>query len=190
MSVEGVLVVPDGRVIRDELQQLVLDDLHGPLGGPEEEFPTREDPLDRYILGRLAPNGESVMPDTQDELGDAGSADSAEDDTEPSAPSVPSLAPSAMGFTASVAGDVTSLRVTAKWGRYERAVSEREEHAGRRVWVRHQQGGSATIALVEGLLNPVSVDEEQPAVVVRGRARRLDGLWWCRCSWKTGSPPR
>ena len=54
---QGVLAVPDERFIRDELQRLVLADLHGPLGGPEEEFPTEENPLDRYILGRLAPNG-------------------------------------------------------------------------------------------------------------------------------------
>src|SRR5687767_3275489 len=122
MSGEGVLAIPDGRAIRDELQQLVLDDLLGPLGGLDEEFPTREDPLDRYILGRLAPNGVSVDPDTQDELPEAGAPDLLEGDAEPSAPNVPSLAPSALGFTACVAGDVTELRITAAWGRYERTA--------------------------------------------------------------------
>jgi len=130
MSVQGVLAVPDGRVIRDELQRLVLADLLGPLGGPEEEFPTREDPLDRYILGRLAPNGVSVDPDTQDELSDAAAPDTMEGDAEPSPPNVPSLAPSALGFTACVAGDVPALRVTGNWARYERITSEREEFAG------------------------------------------------------------
>jgi hypothetical protein len=130
MTVRGVLAVPDERVIRDELQRL------GPLGGPDEEFPTREDPLDRYILGRLAPNGVSVDPETQDELSDAAAPDILEGDAEPSAPNVPSLTPSALGFTACVAGDVTALRVSARWALYERGASDREESAGKPVWRR------------------------------------------------------
>ena len=177
MSGEGVLAVPDGRAIRDELQKLILDDLLGPLGGLDEEFPTREDPLDRYILGRLAPNGVSVDPDTQDELPEAGAPDLLEGDAEPSAPNVPSLTPSALGFTACVAGDVTELRVTAAWGRYERTASEREEHVGRRVWRRYRQGGSIVVQLTEGPLGTEAIDRTQPTVVVRGRARRLDGQW-------------
>lgn len=51
---ESVLDVPREREIRDELQRLVLADLHGPLGGDDEEF-TGENPIDRYPLGRLAP---------------------------------------------------------------------------------------------------------------------------------------
>ncbi|MDG4807227.1 DISARM system helicase DrmA [Micromonospora sp. WMMD1120] len=177
MSGEGVLAVPDGQAIRDELQKLVLDDLLGPLGGLDEEFPTREDPLDRYILGRLAPNGVSVDPETQDELPEAGAPDLLEGDAEPSAPNVPSLTPSALGFTACVAGDVTELQVTAAWGRYERTASEREEHVGRRVWRRYRQGGSIVVQLTEGSLRTEPIDPTQPAVVVRGRARRLDGQW-------------
>jgi hypothetical protein len=177
MSGEGVLAVPDGRVIRDELQRLVLADLLGPLGGPDEEFPSGEDPLDRYILGRLAPSGATVAPETQDARTEAGEPDPLEGETEPSAPNVPSLAPSALGFTACVAGDVTALTVTARWGRYERTTSTDEAHLGRRVWRRHRQGGSRTITLVEGTIDAAPVDRTQPAVVVRGRVRRLGGQW-------------
>ncbi|MFD1321654.1 DISARM system helicase DrmA [Micromonospora sonneratiae] len=176
MNGEGVLAVPDERVIRAELERLVRADLHGPLGEPDEEF-RGEDPLDRYILGRLAPNGSSVDPDTQDEYSEAAAPDILEGEPEPSAPNVPSLAPSALGFTACVAGDVTALKVTAGWGRYEKITSTREEHAGKSVWCRQQQGGSVTITLTEGLLPPTVVDRGQPAIVVRGRARRLDGQW-------------
>jgi hypothetical protein len=35
---QPVLDIPQERQIRDELQRLVLADLHGPLGGDEEEF--------------------------------------------------------------------------------------------------------------------------------------------------------
>jgi Helicase conserved C-terminal domain len=177
MSTDGVLAIPDAQAIRDQLQRLVLADLHGPLGGPDEEFPTREDPLDRYIVGRLAPSGVPVEPDTQDDLSEAGTPDLLEGDAEPSAPNVPSLTPSAVGFTACVAGDVASLRVSGAWARYERGKSEHEQFAGRPVWQRHQLGDTVTVSLVEGLLRAQEVDARQPGVVVRGRARRLDGLW-------------
>ncbi len=44
------------RQLRDEVEQLVRDDLVGPLGGPEEEL--RDAPVDRYLLGLLAPRRE------------------------------------------------------------------------------------------------------------------------------------
>ncbi|XTZ17892.1 DISARM system helicase DrmA [Micromonospora echinospora] len=177
MSGQGVLAVPDTRIIRDELQRMVLADLLGPLGGPEEEFPTREDPIDRYVLGRLAPSGDVVDPSTQDALADAAVPDPVEGDAEPSAPSAPSLNPSALGFTATVDGAMTALRVTAAWARYERVESRREEHAGKRVWRRCPRSGTVTVPLREGLLRAEPVDKGEPKVVVRGRVRRLDGNW-------------
>jgi hypothetical protein len=67
MTRQTVLAAPEPAAIRDEWQQLVLNDLHDPLDGEHEEF-GREDPLDRYPL---APRGELVEPDTQDDLADA-----------------------------------------------------------------------------------------------------------------------
>lgn len=110
--------VPQEREIRDELQRLVLADLHGPLGGDGEEF-SGENPIDRYPLGRLAPRGVVLEPDTHDDLAAADAGDSSEVDPEPSAPNVPSLNPSALGFTAQVEGQAFGLRATAKWARYE-----------------------------------------------------------------------
>lgn len=167
---QRVLAVPDQRFIRDELQRLVLADLLGPLGGPDEEF--REDPLDRYIVGRLAPNGVAVEPETQDERPEAAAPDLLEGEPEPNAPNVPSLTPSALGFTACVDGAVSALAVTAAWAQYERVESQREEFAGRRVWQRQPRGGTVHVPLVEGTLPARPVDPEQPQVVVRGRARR------------------
>ena len=115
---QPVLDVPQEREIRDELQRLVLADLHGPLGGDGEEF-SGENPIDRYPLGRLAPRGVVLEPDTHDDLAAADAGDSSEVDPEPSAPNVPSLNPSALGFTAQVEGQAFGLRATAKWARYE-----------------------------------------------------------------------
>ncbi len=42
--------------IREELEEMDLNDLLGPVGGPEEEI---DEPSvrDRYLVGMLAPNG-------------------------------------------------------------------------------------------------------------------------------------
>jgi hypothetical protein len=127
MTVEAptVLETPTEAAIRDELQHLVLADLHGPLGGENEEF-GNERPTDRYIVGRLAPDGTVIEPDTQDDSADSDAADLGEDPPEPSAPNIVSLAPSAMGCTVYVAGDTTELLARAEWAWYRRTVPETE----------------------------------------------------------------
>ncbi|MGC1731139.1 MAG: hypothetical protein WA731_00485, partial [Pseudonocardiaceae bacterium] len=176
MTEQPVLDTPQERQIRDELQRLVLADLHGPLGGDDEEF-SGENPIDRYPLGRLAPRGVVLEPDTHDDLAAADAGDPSEVDPEPSAPNIPSLNPSALGFTAHVDGQAVELRATAKWARYESAQSEREETLGKRMWRRVQQGGTVRLRLAEGLLDPQAPDPDQPDVVVRGRARKHNGNW-------------
>jgi hypothetical protein len=176
MTEQTVLAVPDVQVIRDELERLVLADLLGPLGGEHEEFP-REDPLDRYPLGRLAPRGVMVEPDTQDDLADAEVGELSEGDQEPSAPNTPSLAVSAIGFTAIVSAETTELLVTAKWARYERVVAETDEAGPNRVWRRVPMGGTVKLPITDGLFAAVSPDADQPEVVIRGRARPHHGAW-------------
>ena len=176
MTDQAVLAAPDPQAVREELCRLVLADLLGPLDGEHEEFP-REDPLDRYPLGRLAPRGVEVEPDTQDDLAEAEAGDPAEGDREPSAPNAPSLALSSVGFTATVAGTATELRVTAKWARYERVTALTEGSAPDRVWRRVPMGGVVTLPLAEGVLDPVPPDRELRDVVVRGRVRRHRGDW-------------
>lgn len=176
MTEQPVLDVPQEREIRDELQRLVLADLHGPLGGDDEEF-SGENPIDRYPLGRLAPRGVVLEPDTHDDLAAADAGDASEVDPEPSAPNVPSLNPSALGFTAHIEGQAVEFHATATWARYEFTPSEREETLGKRMWRRVQQGGTVRVRLVEGSLDPQAPDPDQPDVVVRGRARKHNGNW-------------
>lgn len=71
MTQQPVLDPPREREIRDELQRLVLADLHGPLGGEDEEFSGKENPIDRYPLGRLAPRAMELEPNTRDRFADA-----------------------------------------------------------------------------------------------------------------------
>ena len=172
---ETVLVVPTAAVIRDELHQLVLADLLGPLGGEFEEF-GNERPTDRYILGRLAPEGTVIEPDTQDETADTDNADLGEEQPEPSAPNIVSLAPSALGCTVYVTGDTSKLHVRAEWAWYRRTVPETESEFSL-VWQRVPVHGSATVALSEGELRPVQVHAEHQQILLRGRARRHDSKW-------------
>ncbi len=170
MTVQPVLRVPDAAAIRDELTELVVNDLHGPAAGEFEEFSER--PTDRYTLGRLAPNGAVVEPEEHDRLADA-DADVESGDDEPDAPNIASLYPSSYGFTVHVEGSVTELLVHGSWARYVRARAE----DGGLVWRREPLGGSETISIKSGDLRPVRLSPDQPEVVVRGRARKHNGNW-------------
>ena len=170
-----VLEPPSAADIREELHGLVLADLHGPLGGETEEFGS-ERPTDRYVVGRLAPAGTLIEPDTQDDPADCDGADLGEDQTEPSAPNITSLAPSALGCTVYVTGATRELALHATWAWYRRTEPSGETETGR-VWQRVPVPGSATIRLAEGALGPQPLNAEYPQVVVRGRARRHEGNW-------------
>ena len=58
--------------IREELERMVLKDLLGPVGGPEEEI---DEPSvrDRYLVGMLAPKRQELCPEEFDELPQGGS---------------------------------------------------------------------------------------------------------------------
>ncbi|TDE34181.1 DISARM system helicase DrmA [Actinomadura sp. 6K520] len=168
-----VLKVPDAAAIRDELTELVCADLHGPAAGEEEEFTER--PTDRYLLGRLAPNGAMVDPGEHDSLADV--EIDAEPGPEQNAPNIPSMFPSSYGFTAHVAGDVDRLAVTAEWARYVRVRSSDEERAGELVWRREHMAGAVTVPLRSGKVKAASLTGDQPEIVVRGRVRKHDGNW-------------
>ncbi|MEV6983204.1 DISARM system helicase DrmA [Sphaerisporangium sp. NPDC051017] len=173
MSEKTVLAPPDAARIRDELQALVVRDLYGPEDDEAEEFTER--PTERYLLGRLAPEGTVIEPDDQDDSADIDGADVGEADAEPSAPNIPSLAPSSLGCTVYVTGDTGELRVEAAWSHHER-VDDSSVDRPRRVWRRVPMHGSGRITLSEGELPPVEICAE-PRVMVRGRARRHGGDW-------------
>ncbi|WP_440104359.1 hypothetical protein [Streptosporangium sp. H16] len=179
MSGETVLERPEEARIRDELEKLVVHDLHGPFGDEEEEF--RERPTDRYILGRLAPEGETIEPDLMDDGADTDGADVGEDEAEPSVLTAASLMPSALGCTVFVDGETAELKVSGRWARYERVDGPEGGGGGAgatggRVWSRVPDSGVVRLALREGRLGPERMPCDEH-VVVRGRARRHDGGW-------------
>jgi Helicase conserved C-terminal domain len=175
---EPTLSPPNARHVRDELEQLVLEELLGPAGGDQEELAGGERPSDRYLVGMLAPRRTPARPDELDALALAGDTPGDEGRPEPEAPPLTTLFASSVGLTCSVDGDATEVRVTAGWGRYvrDRGTAEGGEAAGL-VWRREPAGGTVRLRLAEGDLDPRAPDPEQPDVVVRGRARRHEGDW-------------
>ncbi|MBF8187830.1 hypothetical protein ITP53_19240 [Nonomuraea sp. K274] len=170
-----VLSVPSPGAIRDELAELVVRDLLGPVGGELEEVP--DSPTDWYVLGRLAPNGTTIVPEEQDaSLGNSELLGMEEGAPDADAPNVPSLSPSSVGFTARVRGDVDHLEVTGHWARYVRDHSTNPS-VEKLIWRRKPHRGSVQVELAEWPVAPVVLSAEDKAVVLRGRVRRFQEDW-------------
>lgn len=161
--------------IRELLQIAVVDDLLGPANGPFEEV-VEMSARDRYLVGKLAPQGTLIEADQVEDLtGATGKVDPEEDGREVDASTNQSLVPSSVGFTFCVDGSVESIEVEARWGRYERGESEIhfDERTGKplRAWKRVPSGGKDVLPLIEGAVDPLVLDSECPGVVLQGTVR-------------------
>src|SRR5439155_13153164 len=120
-----ILQPPSPSALRDELERLVLQDLLGPAGGPEEELDENGVSVrDRYLVGMLAPRDQQIVPEELDELAipEEGSIeDGLNDDT---ALQITSLFPSSIGMSFCIVDTATSLSVKASWGSYKREHSD------------------------------------------------------------------
>ena len=171
--------IPSPTKIREELERMVLKDLLGPVGGPEEEI---DEPSvrDRYLVGMLAPKRQELSPEEFDELPQGGSG-SAEDGTaETTSPATKTMFPSSFGMTFCVGLDTQALQITARWGHYHRDRSEHLATPGgekKVVWKRSQREAvSEPIPLTAGRLN-WTPDAEFPQVEVQGLVRKRDHFW-------------
>ena len=179
--------------LRNLLRLAVIDDLLGPAGGPHEEI-IEMSVRDRYLVGKLAPISNDGSHTTEEPY----SIDSAidedleiyannehisfdkhsnhvdhEDNEEKEVDSSVSqiLVPSAMGITFYVDSKVSSILLSASWGHYERAQSEKavgNESKPSRCWKRIPCGGSFELPLAEGKIEPTTPDIDYPHVVLRG----------------------
>lgn len=160
------------------LQLAVMDDLHGPANGPEEEV-IGMSVRDRYLVGKLSPKtigaaAEEVASPSEGieraatkekpakeqlepykghnepgaEFNSAeGSSDPDETDQQTNEASASqSLVPSSLGLTFCIDGDVDTVELEVRWGRYERGESATEvsEKTNKpvRAWKRIPSGGS------------------------------------------------
>lgn len=173
--------VPSPPALRAELERLVLLDLLGPAGGPQEELDERS-VRDRYLVGMLAPRQQQTAPEEQDDRPQLGEDAPDDGPIDLGASQAPTMFPSSFGLTFTVDGDAAALLITAAWGRYERTKSATQttpktgEPAT--VWRREPIGGKThPLALVAGPVKPFAPDPDQPEVVVRGLVRRSGPSW-------------
>lgn len=85
-----------------------------------------------------------------------------------------SFVPSSLGLTVCVDGSAKRIEIEARWGRYERTVSEEqttEDGKPLRAWKRIPSGGRVEVRLVDGPIRPSPPDPACPQVVVQGAVR-------------------
>ena len=161
----------------------------GPANGPEEIV----DDLrvsDRYLIGRLGPQGQQLpgsaaaefnMDDLDGELDLAG-VDDEEGTAEPRPAHAVSMQPSSMGMSFVVRGDAQALRITVRWGHYRREPGEgeayRTEKGQRKVWRRVPVERVAdAVPLRPGRITTWHPNPDQPDVRVEGRVRWRNAHW-------------
>lgn len=174
--VQARLEKPSPFALRAQLEDMVVKDLHGPAGGPEEEV--AEDRVsERYLVGVLAPRRQRLQPETMDGVATAGTESGEEGVADSQAPPTTTLAPSSLGLTFCVDSKAASFCVTARWGQYLRTKSETKRNAKgepENVWKRiPREEKSPPIPLREGAISPWTVSDEQPDVFVQGRIRKF-----------------
>mgnify|MGYP000002791432 CR=1 FL=1 len=220
MVAADVPLIEDQAYIRELLQLAVTDDLLGPANGPYEQI-VDMGVRDRYLVGKIAPRQqgdagggieglegplEAEDEEEPDDLNvhtgrhDPGAefdSTSGHVDTEAAtadeidAASNQSLVPSSIGYTFCVDGDVKTIEVEARWGRYVRSYDHdhtktvnrkiKDEHGNVvdteqqevkvKVWQREPCGGRITVDLTDGAIAHRAPDGSQPTVRIQGTVR-------------------
>lgn len=176
----SLLAAPPAAEIRSELEALIVGDLLGPAGGPEEELDVGR-VRDRYLVGALVPAGSRDEDQLDDEELAAGDPPTEDGKAEPVVAPRESMLPSSIGLTFAMSGSSTGFKIQASWGWYRRVPSDRLETPtgeAKLVWKRTPVSAwSPPIRLVEGDLPTWSPNPEQAEVQVRGLARKVAGCW-------------
>ena len=217
-NVDDIPLIDDQAYIRELLQLAVTDDLLGPANGPHEQI-VDTSVRDRYLVGKLAPResesggiegleGPLAAETDEEDPGDldihkgrhepgaefegsTGTVDAeAEALDEIDSASNQSLVPSSFGMTFCVDGDVDTIEIEARWGRYQRdyeteiyktkknlETGHEEQGPRAKVWQRIPCGGKITLPLKEGSIQYQTPDASQPEVHVQGtvRSKNING---------------
>lgn len=176
--------LPTPHAIRDELTEMVVKDLLGPAGGPDEELDQREDRASgRYLIGVLAPKSTRVEPEEQDALGTAEQDDSEVGPTDVSTPPADTFFPSSMGLSFLVDSSAKTVLVKTEWGRYRRVKSatqiNKKTGAEATVWKRDPfVGDPLPLPLKAGFFGPVKPrPNTDQAVVIQGKMQQTARGW-------------
>lgn len=170
--------------IRDELTAMIVYDLLGPAGGPEEELDQREDRVTgRYLVGMLAPKSTPVEAEQQDPVGTDGKDDPEVGATDAATPPKSSFFPNSIGMSFVVENESRAILVKTEWGRYRRLKSvtqvNKKTGAEANVWKREPfLGEPLTVSLKSGLFGPLTPrSDTDPNVIVQGKMRQTPRGW-------------
>jgi hypothetical protein len=168
--------------LRDELTAMVIHDLLGPAGGPNEELNQYEDhAYQRYLVGMLAPKEKVVDGGELDELATGDGDEGEEGSAESGVPAGSTYFPASMGLSFVVATETKEIVVDAEWGQYLRIKSEtqqKKDGSAANVWKRNPViAPSMTLPLQEGNLKAQIFHPGHPLVVLLGRIRSTADGW-------------
>jgi hypothetical protein len=103
--------------LRNELTDMVVRDLLGPAGGPDEELDQREDhAYQRYLVGMLAHKASEIPGGELDELATGEGDEGEEGAPESGVPAGSTYFPSSMGLSFVVEPEIKEILVEAQWG--------------------------------------------------------------------------
>ena len=172
MTSGTVGTLPPPAALRAELEELIVRDLLGPIGGEDERVPGTERVSDWYALGMLAPRNTIGTDPERDNSGDGTGGEEDSGDEEPEQRTAAKmLLPSSFGLSFALAPGTKQVQVTASWGHYTKIEDEdRLDDAGRpsRWWQRETISGSFPLSLTEGPIGPFYPVSDFPEVIVRG----------------------
>ena len=170
--------------IRDELAAMIVNDLLGPAGGPDEELNQREDRVTgRYLVGMLAPKSSPVEAGEQDSLGTDGADDPEAGKTDASTPTATTFFPNSIGMSFVVETKARAILIKTEWGRYRRIKSttqiNKKTGAEASVWKRtHCLGEPLLLVLKNGMFGPLQPSPDtDPTIIVQGKMRQTPRGW-------------
>jgi hypothetical protein len=176
------LAPPTPHAIRDELTQMIVRDLLGPAGGPDEELNQFEDHVyGRYLVGMLAPKASEVPGQQMDELAAEEDEEAEEGAAESGVPAGSTYFPSSMGISFVADPSCKEIVVECEWGRYARIKSQTQVNKSgnpANVWKREPIKPEAiTLPLAEGNIGTIIPHKAHPKVVLQGRIRHTSYGW-------------
>ncbi|EXI92855.1 MAG: hypothetical protein AW12_00335 [Candidatus Accumulibacter sp. BA-94] len=177
-----VLATKTPSELRDELTDMVIRDLLGPAGGPDEELNQYEDhAYQRYLVGMLAPKGSEIAGGELDELATGDGDDGEEGAPESGVPAGSTYFPSSMGLSFVVATETKEIVVETDWGQYQRiksAVQQNKDGNPANVWKRQSVIAPAMVLpLKENTITPRAMHPDHPLVLLQGRIRSTEDGW-------------
>ena len=163
---------------------MIVKDLLGPAGGPDEELDQREDRVyGRYLVGMLAPVSARVEPEEQDSLQTAEQDDVETGASEAATTPVETFFPNSMGLSFLVEKGTKAIAIKTEWGRYRRVKSAQQVNKktgdAALVWKREPFVGDPQIVpLQNGRFGPLQPrPDTDPLVVVQGKMQETPRGW-------------